>query len=162
MNIILSVDRNTPMASPSDETIEDWVCRALASAQSRSGHTPELSIRITDDDEAANFNQTFRAKPGATNVLSFPADLPPDAESGLLGDLVICAPLVEREAAQQAKPVEAHWAHLIIHGVLHLLGHDHQTSAEAELMERLEIDLLHQLGFPNPYDCQQPPEGAAL
>ena len=162
MNIILFVDRNTHMASPSDQAIENWVCHTLTGAQSHFKQTPELSIRITDEDEAATFTQTFRAKPGPTNVLSFPADLPPDAESGLLGDLVICAPLVEREAAQQAKPVEAHWAHLIIHGVLHLLGHDHQTSAEAELMERLEIDLLHHLGFPNPYDSQWPPEGAAL
>ena len=160
MNIILSVDRNTHMASPSDQAIENWVCHTLAGAQSHFKQTPELSIRITDEDEAATFNQTFRAKPGPTNVLSFPANLPPEAESGLLGDLVICAPLVKHEAAQQTKMVDAHWAHLVIHGVLHLLGHDHQTSADAERMERLEIDLLGGLGFPNPYESKQPLEGA--
>jgi probable rRNA maturation factor len=98
---------------------------------------PELSIRIADTEEAADLNQTYRAKAGPTNVLSFPADVPVEAASGLLGDLVICAPLVNLEATQQHKSEEAHWAHLVIHGVLHLLGHDHQIPGEAAQMEAL-------------------------
>ena len=94
-------------------------------------------------------------------MLSFPADLSTETGSGLLGDLVICAPLEQLEAAQPQKSEEAHWAHLVIHGVLHLLGHDHQISAEAKKMEALEIDLLGHLGFPNPYDPEQPQEGVA-
>jgi probable rRNA maturation factor len=84
-------------------------------------------------------------------VLSFPAELPQGIEIPLLGDVVICAPLVEREAGEQHKKIDAHWAHLVIHGVLHLLGHDHQEEAEAEEMETIESDLLFSLGFPDPY-----------
>ena len=161
MNILLSVDRATDVASPTDATLQGWVSQTLIQTASLTEPTPELSIRITDNDEAAALNQTYRAKAGATNVLSFPADVPTEIGSGLLGDLVICAPLVHREAAQQQKSEEAHWAHLVIHGVLHLLGHDHQVPAEAAQMEALEIDLLGHLGFPNPYDPGQPPEGLA-
>ncbi|MDG2460199.1 MAG: rRNA maturation RNase YbeY [Luminiphilus sp.] len=160
MNILLSVDRTTDLPSPTDDAIQVWVSRVLSQAVDLSGEMPEVSIRITDSTEAAQFNQTYRAKAGPTNVLSFPADLPPEAASGLLGDLVICAPLVQREAAQQRKSEEAHWAHLVVHGVLHLLGHDHQAPAEAKRMEALEINLLSCLGFPNPYETEQPPEGA--
>ena len=161
MNILLSVDRNTDVASPTDATLQDWVRHTLAQTASLPKPTPELSIRITDNDEAADLNQTYRAKAGPTNVLSFPADVPAETGSGLLGDIVICAPLVQLEAAQRQKSEEAHWAHLVIHGVLHLLGHDHQIPAEAKQMEALEIDLLEHLGFPNPYDPEQPPEGLA-
>ena len=159
MNILLSVDRATDVASPTDATLQGWVRHTLIQTASLPKPTPELSIRITDNDEATDLNQTYRAKAGPTNVLSFPADVPTETDSGLLGDLVICAPLVQLEAAQQQKPEEAHWAHLVIHGVLHLLGHDHQIPAEAKQMEELEIDLLGHLGFPNPYDPEQPPEG---
>ena len=110
---------------------------ALAQTERLSDDIPELSVRITDSDEAAHFNQTYRAQSGPTNVLSFAADLPPEADCGLLGDLVICAPLVQKEAAQQQKSEQAHWAHLVIHGVLHLLGHDHQIPAEAAQMESI-------------------------
>jgi probable rRNA maturation factor len=110
-----------------------------------------LTIRIVDEEESADLNQRYRQKIGATNVLSFPADLPEEIDLPLLGDLVICAPLVQAEAAVQGKPVAAHWAHLVIHGSLHLLGYDHIETAEAEEMESLEIRLLQQLGLPNPY-----------
>lgn len=159
MNILLSVDRATAIDSPTDATLQGWVSHTLTQTSSLPEPTPELSIRITDSEEAANLNQTYRAKAGPTNVLSFPANVPAETGSGLLGDLVICAPLVQLEAAQQHKSEEAHWAHLVIHGVLHLLGHDHQIPAEAEQMEALEIDLLGHLGFPNPYNHEQPPEG---
>ncbi|MAA84299.1 MAG: rRNA maturation RNase YbeY [Halieaceae bacterium] len=159
MNLLLSVDRSTHLPSPTDDEIRSWVSHALAQTERLSDDIPELSVRITDNDEAAHFNQTYRAQSGPTNVLSFAADLPPEADCGLLGDLVICAPLVQKEAAQQQKSEQAHWAHLVIHGVLHLLGHDHQIPAEAAQMELLEIDLLSRLGFPNPYETEQPPEG---
>ncbi len=159
MNILLSVDRATEVASPTDDTILGWVNHTLKQTLSLSEPTPELSIRITDNEESASLNQTYRAKSGPTNVLSFPAEIPAETGSGLLGDVVICAPLVQLEATQQNKSEEAHWAHLVIHGVLHLLGHDHQELAEAAQMEALETDLLGHLGFHNPYDHAQPPEG---
>ncbi len=162
MNILLSVDRTTDVASPTDDAIHGWVSHTLTQTEVRREPIPELSIRIADTKEAADLNQTYRAKTGPTNVLSFPANVPAEAGSGLLGDLVICAPLVNLEATQQHKSEEAHWAHLVIHGVLHLLGHDHQIPVEAEQMEALEIDLLGHLGFPNPYDHEQPPEGLQL
>ena len=162
MNILLSVDRATEVASPTDDTILRWVNHTLTHTLPLSEPPPELSIRITGKEESASLNQTYRAKSGPTNVLSFPAEIPAETGSGLLGDLVICAPLVKLEATQQHKSEEAHWAHLVIHGVLHLLGHDHQEPAEAAQMEALEIDLLGHLGFRNPYDYEQPTEGLQL
>lgn len=159
MNLLLSVDRAVPLQSPNDDAIRHWVISTLSQLQTPLSPVLELSIRITDREDAARFNQTYRAKPHATNVLSFPADPPAETESGLLGDLVICAPLVQEEATEQQKSEEAHWAHLIIHGVLHLLGHDHQVAAEAEQMEALEIAVLNELGFPDPYNHEAPPEG---
>jgi probable rRNA maturation factor len=110
-----------------------------------------LTIRIVDAAESAELNQRYRQKFGATNVLAFPADLPGEIDLPLLGDLVICAPLVQTEAAAQGKAVMAHWAHLVIHGCLHLLGYDHSETADAEEMESLETGLLQQLGLPDPY-----------
>jgi len=110
-----------------------------------------LTIRIVDAAESAELNQRYRQKSGATNVLSFPADLPEEIDLPLLGDLVICAPLVQAEAAAQGKAVMAHWAHLVIHGCLHLLGYDHIEPADATEMESLETRQLQQLGLPDPY-----------
>ena len=110
-----------------------------------------MTIRIVDEAESAMLNQQYRQKSGATNVLSFPADLPEEVDLPLLGDLVICAQLVKSEASAQAKPVKAHWAHLVIHGTLHLLGYDHLDEAEAVQMESLETKLLARLGFADPY-----------
>lgn len=119
-----------------------------------------ITVRITGERESARLNQTYRHTNGPTNVLSFPFDYPPGmpvepddpAQSvSLLGDLVICAPLVIREAQAQGKLIQAHWAHLLIHGILHLLGYNHNTVHQAAEMEQLEIDLLAGLGFTNPY-----------
>jgi probable rRNA maturation factor len=110
-----------------------------------------LSIRLVDREESAELNRRFRSKPGPTNVLSFAAELPAGVPVPLLGDIVICAPLVMEEAANQGKEIEAHWAHLVIHGILHLLGFDHHAKADAEEMEAREVHLLASLGYPDPY-----------
>jgi len=114
-----------------------------------------LVIRIVDEPESQALNRQYRGIDKPTNVLSFPFEAPPHVPSKHIGDLVICAPVVEREAAEQGKPLEAHWAHMVVHGVLHLLGYDHQTDADAETMEGLEIAILGRLGFPNPYEARQ-------
>lgn len=131
---------------PAIDEFEQWLGVALQGMPAAI-----LTIRIVDTAESAELNQRYRQKSGATNVLSFPADLPEEIELPLLGDLVICAPLVQTEAAAQGKAVMAHWAHLVIHGCLHLLGYDHIEPAEAEQMESLETRLLQQLGLPDPY-----------
>ena len=125
--------------------------RAWAQASLQREGWAEVGIRVVDRPESARLNQRYRGKAGPTNVLSFPFEPPPDIESKLLGDLVICAPVMEEEAARQGKPLQAHWAHLTVHGVLHLQGYDHQTEAEAREMEALEIRILQDLGFPDPY-----------
>lgn len=113
-----------------------------------------LVVRLVDEPESQALNRQYRGIDKPTNVLSFPFEAPPKVRSRHIGDLVICAPVVEREAAEQGKPLEAHWAHMVVHGVLHLLGHDHETEADAETMEALEIAILGRLGFPNPYEAR--------
>ncbi len=129
-------------------------------AELRQRPESELTIRLVDEAEGLELNSTYRHKDYATNVLSFPADVPDELlDIPLLGDLVICAPVVAREALEQRKPLQAHWAHLVIHGCLHLLGYDHIDDAEAEEMETLERELLAELGHPDPYACddEEPP-----
>ncbi|NJO14279.1 MAG: rRNA maturation RNase YbeY [Thioploca sp.] len=111
----------------------------------------ELTIRIVDAAESQQLNEAWRKKPGPTNVLSFPFENLPGITLPILGDIVICAPLVIHEATQQQKLLDAHWAHLVIHGTLHLLGYDHLDEVQAQQMEQLEIQALHHLGYPNPY-----------
>jgi probable rRNA maturation factor len=111
----------------------------------------ELSVRIVDSDEGRALNRDYRDKDYATNVLSFPAELPPGVPLPILGDLVLCAPVIAREAEEQGKPLKHHYAHMLVHGVLHLLGHDHMDEAEAEAMEAIEREVLAGLGIPDPY-----------
>jgi probable rRNA maturation factor len=111
----------------------------------------ELTIRLVDETESAEFNKQYRHKSGPTNILSFPAENLPHIESYYLGDLLICVPLVFQEAEQQGKSSLAHWTHLVVHGTLHLLGYDHIKKNEASKMEALEIEILKQLGYKNPY-----------
>ena len=115
----------------------------------------DLAIRIVGEDEGLAFNRHYRGRDYATNVLSFPAERPPglpkNAKFPLLGDLVMCAPVVAREAGAQGKPVAAHYAHLTVHGCLHLLGWDHENEADAQAMERLEREILAGLGIDDPY-----------
>ncbi len=132
---------------PAPATLRRWALSALAA----SGRAGALTLRVVDADEGAALNRTWRGKRGPTNVLSFPLETPPGVPEPQLGDIVICAPVVEREAAAQGKARTAHWAHMVVHGVLHLVGHDHQEPRAAAAMERLEIDLLAQLGYPDPY-----------
>ena len=132
---------------PSDGAFREWTEAALGERIDRA----ELVIRIVDDVEIRTLNREYRGMDRPTNVLSFPSDLPPEVESDLLGDLVISGPAVQREAEEQKKPLQAHWAHLVIHGVLHLIGYEHETDRQAQEMETLERSLLEGLGFPDPY-----------
>jgi probable rRNA maturation factor len=110
-----------------------------------------LTVRIVGRAEGARLNRRWRGKPGATNVLSFPGMELPGNGPDLLGDIVICAPVVDGEAQTQGKSRAAHWAHMVVHGVLHLLGYDHESQAQAAVMESLEVKLLARLGVDNPY-----------
>ena len=132
---------------PDADSLHRWACAAL---DDRPGPV-ELSIRIVDEAEGEELNRSYRQRAGATNVLSFPFEPPPGAESALLGDLLLCAPVVAREAAEQGKQASAHWAHLVVHGVLHLLGYDHKSKQQARVMEGSEVRILAALGFPDPY-----------
>lgn len=132
---------------PEVARLRHWARSALA-GQRRDA---ELSIRIVDAAESQALNRRYRGKDKPTNVLAFPAELPPELALPLLGDLVICREVVEAEAAAQAKPRDAHWAHMVVHGTLHLVGYDHETAEEAAAMEALEAEILADLGWPNPY-----------
>jgi len=151
------VDRQLAVAAnryylPSVAQLQRWVEQALQGRRSEA----ELTIRIVDEDESAVLNSTYRHKNGPTNVLSFPftADVPLPVP--VLGDLVICAPLMTSEAQAQDKTPEAHWAHIVIHGTLHLLGFDHLLPEQAQEMEIVEIGLMEQLGYANPYETGMP------
>lgn len=135
---------------PSTTDLQRW-CEAALHAGAPDKTQAEISLRITDAAESQSLNARYRQKDKATNVLSFPADLPPELGLALLGDLVICAPVVAREAEQQHKSLEAHWAHMVVHGCLHLLGYDHISETDAEVMETLEIQIMAQLHYPDPY-----------
>jgi len=144
----LTVQRACAGRTPTDGAFRTWVEAALRGAQALPG---ALVLRIVDEAEGAELNQAWRKRGAATNVLSFPADLLENPAFRVLGDLVLCAPVVRREARAQGKRQAAHWAHLVIHGTLHLLGYDHVVKNEAEAMEALECSVLAGLGFPDPY-----------
>lgn len=144
---------------PSPQRLKRWAEAALAETPvTRTLRGPVrqgvgVSIRIVGAAESRRLNASWRGKDKPTNVLSFPSGMVEQAGDGLvpLGDLAICAPVVAREAREQGKTAEAHWAHMVIHGVLHLLGYDHEVDREAELMESRETTLLATFGYPNPY-----------
>ena len=132
---------------PTAEEIEQW---AAAAVQPQSDEV-EMTVRIVDEAESHELNLNYRGKDRPTNVLSFPFECPDEVELPLLGDLVICRQVVEREAHEQDKPLMAHWAHMVVHGSLHLLGYDHIEDDEAEEMESLETQIMTGLGFADPY-----------
>ncbi|EED31350.1 putative metalloprotease H16_A0526 [gamma proteobacterium NOR5-3] len=151
--LTLDVFRETLEKSPDDQTLlRAAECALLQSNANRHKHW-EAALRIVDAKEMQQLNAQYRGKDRPTNVLSFPADLPADVTLDLLGDIVICAPVVQEEAATQGKPLAAHWDHMLIHGVLHLLGFDHESDAEATHMELLETQALATLGWPCPYQA---------
>lgn len=132
---------------PEKNKFQKWVDAILSDETENS----EIVIRIVDEAEMIQFNEQYRDKKGTTNILSFPFEVPEGIESDLLGDLLVCAPVVEQESSQQNKELEHHWAHLIIHGVLHLLGYNHIEDSDAEEMEVLEIGILSKIKIKNPY-----------
>ena len=137
---------------PEEPELRRWCEVALCQRTADS----ELTIRLVDEPEGRELNRTYRHKDYATNVLTFPADVPDELlDIPLLGDVIICAPVIAREAAEQGKLLKAHWAHMVIHGCLHLLGYDHIEDEEAEEMESLERELLAELGHPDPYGDEQ-------
>ncbi|WP_434341564.1 rRNA maturation RNase YbeY [Motilimonas cestriensis] len=130
---------------PSVADIETWLNATISLDEA------ELTVRIVDNEESQRLNCDYRGKDKPTNVLSFPFEAPPGIELPLLGDLVVCKQVVEQEAQEQNKPLMAHWAHMLVHGSLHLLGYDHIEDDEAEEMEGLETQIMQQLGFIDPY-----------
>ncbi|AVI95110.1 Endoribonuclease YbeY [Haemophilus influenzae] len=132
---------------PTEEQIVQWATGAVQP----EGNEVEMTVRIVDEAESHELNLTYRGKDRPTNVLSFPFECPDEVELPLLGDLVICRQVVEREAVEQDKPLMAHWAHMVVHGSLHLLGYDHIEDDEAEEMESLETQIMQGLGFDDPY-----------
>ncbi|MCU7934222.1 MAG: rRNA maturation RNase YbeY [Candidatus Thiodiazotropha sp. (ex Dulcina madagascariensis)] len=145
----LEIQQATGMLAdlPSEQEFRRWVEAALPQ---RDGPV-ELVIRLVDEPESRRLNRDYRGKDSPTNVLSFPFEAPPEAPLPLLGDLVICVPTLVREAVEQGKTLPAHWAHLVVHGVLHLLGYDHLSDDEAQVMEEQERKILQDLHFPDPY-----------
>jgi len=132
---------------PGEQQFQNWVDAVLTDPSIDS----EIVIRLVDNAEIAELNFQYRQKTGPTNILSFPFEAPEGIEMDLLGDLVISAPLIAEEAGQQGKVLLDHWAHITVHGVLHLLGYDHIEDDDAEQMEALEIKILSKLNIANPY-----------
>lgn len=132
---------------PTEQDIQFWLDKTIPQFQKSA----ELTIRIVDTEESHQLNHEYRGKDKPTNVLSFPFEAPPGIELDLLGDLIICRQVVEKEAEEQNKPLLAHWAHMVVHGSLHLLGYDHTEDDEAEEMESLETEIMQAMGFEDPY-----------
>ena len=136
---------------PSFDEFHRWLCSAIEKFQPQA----EVTVRIVDEEESHQLNHEYRGKDKSTNVLSFPFEAPPGMEIDLLGDLIICRQVVEQEAKEQDKPLMAHWAHMVVHGSLHLLGYDHIEDDEAEEMESLETEIMQGMGFEDPYIAEK-------
>ncbi|KLV06471.1 metal-binding heat shock protein [Photobacterium aquae] len=136
---------------PSESDFQQWLDAAIAPFQPDA----EVTIRLVDEEESHALNHQYRGKDKPTNVLTFPFETPPGVELELLGDLVICRQVVEKEAIEQEKPLSAHWAHMVVHGSLHLLGYDHIEDDEAEEMEGLETEIMQNMGFSDPYAAEK-------
>ncbi|MFL0804143.1 MAG: rRNA maturation RNase YbeY [Agarilytica sp.] len=136
--------------TPNESDIILWVESSLKAVNITDDK--DISVRIIDEDESRQLNRQYRNIDKSTNVLSFPCDLPEEVDIPLLGDLAICSPVVAREAKEQGKALESHWAHMVVHGTLHLLGFDHIEDSEAEHMESIETSILTSLGYAAPYE----------
>ena len=148
MRLRLAVQRSSDAHGlPRAASIERWARAGLAGS---GAGVAEVTVRLVDEPESAALNRRYRGRHGATNVLSFSYD-PAGGARGLAGDLVICAPVVAREARAQGKATRAHWAHMVVHGIMHLRGYDHVHPADAQVMEALEIRAMKRLGYPDPY-----------
>ena len=136
---------------PTEQDFQTWLEKTIIPFQKDA----ELTVRLVDEQESHQLNHEYRGKDKPTNVLSFPFEAPPGMEINLLGDLIICRQVVEREAVEQNKPLMAHWAHMVVHGSLHLLGYDHIEDDEAEEMESLETEIMQDMGFEDPYIAEK-------
>ncbi|HEY5641344.1 MAG TPA: rRNA maturation RNase YbeY [Woeseiaceae bacterium] len=156
--LVIDVDVARDAASvPPVTDIESWVARAVAGAGRALAAGTEVSVRIVGEEESRLLNREYRGKDRATNVLSFPAgpvEGLPAGEPRVLGDLVVCAAVVDGEACAAGRPAAEHWAHIVVHGMLHLLGFDHETDSDAEVMEALETRILTGHGIPDPYGAE--------
>jgi len=147
----LQLASENQQALPEQAQFEAWVSATIIAASEQIRDEAELTIRIVDSEESQELNHQYRGKDKSTNVLSFPFQNPPGITLPLLGDLVVCKAVVEKEATEQQKPLISHWAHMTIHGTLHLLGFDHIEEDEAEAMESIETKLMIELGYSDPY-----------
>lgn len=138
---------------PNETAFRHWLETVLLQLQEEA----EVTVRLVDEAESNELNLTYRGKDKPTNVLSFPFEAPPGIALPLLGDLIICRQVVEQEATEQGKTSEEHWAHMVVHGSLHLLGYDHIEDDTAEEMESLETEIMHVLGYPDPYLAEKDP-----
>jgi probable rRNA maturation factor len=138
---------------PRETDVQTWLEDTYQAGKPDAGRQSDVSVRVVGEDESRKLNKQYRQQDKPTNVLAFPASLVglPDDEHDLLGDLVICGPLVEQEAAEQGKSAAGHWGHLLVHGMLHLLGYDHETSGQAAEMESMEKRILANRGVEDPY-----------
>ena len=153
MNILIDVQNDSDLEIPSEADFIKWI-RAALSLIDYAEDEAEIALRCVSTEESQQFNAQYRGKDKPTNVLSFPADIPDFIPSNLLGDLIICSQVVAQEADEQQKTPEAHWAHMVVHGTLHLLGYDHIEEQEAEEMESIETKILQKLGFNDPYHIE--------
>ena len=143
----VDITRRVQTWSPSAASIRSWAGAALG----RRAAGREIAVRVVGPRESRKLNARYRRRDQPTNVLSFPATALPEVFPSPLGDLVICPQVLQREALEQGKSLRAHWAHLVVHGALHLIGYDHERATDARRMERREIAVLRRLGFNNPY-----------
>jgi len=152
MAVVIDIENNSDSEDvPEPSSMRCWLSAALPPEMTDA----EICVQLVNEIEMARLNSQFRNKATPTNVLSFPAELPEDIDIPLLGDIAVCTQVVNRESAEQGKSMNAHWAHMLVHGALHLLGYDHIEDSDAECMEALETDIITGLGFPPPYQLQQ-------